>query len=164
MLAGLDEGIRSATDDRLRRSLQQEFNAIAAELKRQEGTLRDYLQQTGLRRDSTRVQVTGFGRSEAQKAVHGAKKALTNAEGHPIIEVNRVTIKGEPGTITQIMRKNGGIDRNYYDASGRQIKQISNNDHGSPKMHPYGEHEEHAHDYIWDDDAVIDRPRRELTA
>lgn len=57
----------------------------------------------------------------------------------------------------------GGIDRNYYDSAGRQFKQISNNDHGKPQMHPFGAHGEHAHDYVWDEDGkLIDRPMREL--
>lgn len=43
-------------------------------------------------------------------------------------------------------------DRNYYDESGKQKKQISNNDHG-----------EHAHDYIYDENGqLVDRPIREL--
>lgn len=90
--------------------------------------------------------------------------ALKNAAGKDIINVDHVKLTGEPNSITQIQRKNGGIDRNYYDSSGRQIKQISNHDHGQRKQHPYGNNGEHAHDYIYDDSGKLcSRPTRELT-
>ena len=64
-----------------------------------------------------------------------AQSTLKNADGKDIISVNHVELTGKPNSITQIQRKNGGIDRNYYDSSGRQIKQISNHNHGQPKHH-----------------------------
>lgn len=88
---------------------------------------------------------------------------LTNAVGMRIKEVMHVELFGEPNSITQITNKKGGIDRNYYDATGRQNKQISNNDHGSRKKHNYGKHGEHAHDYIYDNSGrLINRQKREL--
>ena len=54
-----------------------------------------------------------------------------------------------PYAVTERVTRNGGIDRNYYDKDGRQYKQISNNDHGNPKRHPFGKHGEHAHDYVY---------------
>lgn len=88
---------------------------------------------------------------------------LKNANGQSIIKVEKTELTGEPNTITQVTNAKGGIDRNYYDESGRQSKQISNNDHGRPKGHDYGEHGEHAHDYIYDDsNKLIGRPTREL--
>lgn len=81
-----------------------------------------------------------------------------------IIEVEQTKLIEEPNSVTQITNKHGGIDRNYYDETGRQIKQISNNNHGNPKTHNYGEHGEHAHDYIYDDSGKLTgRPIRELT-
>ena len=119
-LAGLDEGIRSATDDRLRRSLQQEFNATAAKLKRQEGTLRDYLQQTGLRRDSTRVQVAGFGRSEAQKAVHAARKSGIIKTGR---DAMRVGVEIDEFTPCLIERATGQVVQTQYaQATAKELK------------------------------------------
>ena len=89
---------------------------------------------------------------------------MKNAAGKDIISVTHVELMGEPNSITQIQRKNGGIDRNYYDSKGRQIKQISNNDHGQPQCHPYGKNGEHAHDYVYDETGKLcDRPARELT-
>lgn len=89
---------------------------------------------------------------------------LKNAAGHEIIKVEKTDITGEPGSITQYVARKGGIDRNYYGDDGRQYKQITNNDHGQPKKHPYGKHGEHVHDYIYDKTGkLIDRPARELT-
>ena len=63
-----------------------------------------------------------------------------------------------------ITNAKGGIDRNYYGADGRQIKQISNNDHGHKAESDFGLHGEHAHDYIYGADGkLIGRPVRELT-
>lgn len=88
---------------------------------------------------------------------------LKNAAGQDIIEVKRVTLTENPNSITQLISKKGGIERNYYDENGRQYKQISNNDHGNAKRHPYGNKGEHAHDYVYKDDKLIGRPTRELT-
>lgn len=97
----------------------------------------------------------------AQVKKHGT---LKNAAGKDIISVVHVELKGQPNSITQIKRKNGGIERNYYDGKGRQSKQISNNDHGQPNRHPYGKNGEHAHDYIYDENGnLCSRPARELT-
>lgn len=93
------------------------------------------------------------------------QKTVTNSAGETVREVTAVKLTGEhPNAITQIVRKNGGIDRNFYDDSGRQIKQISNNNHNKPGKHPYGKEGEHAHDYIYNKDGkLIGRPTRELT-
>lgn len=89
---------------------------------------------------------------------------LKNAAGQSIIKVASTSLTGKPNSITQVTNRKGGIDRNYYDDMGRQTKQISNSDHGHPKSHKYGEHGEHAHDYIYDDDGkLIGRPIRELS-
>ena len=80
---------------------------------------------------------------------------LKNAAGKDIIEVKRVTLTGNPNSITQLTGNKGGIERNYYDENGRQYKQISNNDHGNAKRHPYGNKGEHAHDYVYKDDKLI---------
>nr|WP_296083921.1 phage minor capsid protein [uncultured Blautia sp.] len=88
---------------------------------------------------------------------------LKNAAGQDIIKVKRTTLTGTPNSITQLTSKKGGIERNYYDENGRQYKQISNYNHGNAKMHPYGKNGEHAHDYVYEDGKLIDRPTRELT-
>lgn len=80
-----------------------------------------------------------------------------------IIRVQKVSLKGEPYAVTERMNRNGGIDRNYYDANGMQYLQITNNDHGQPKAHPFGKHGEHAHDYKYVDGVLLRGKARELT-
>lgn len=92
-----------------------------------------------------------------------AEKPLKNAAGHDIIKAKKTTKTGKPNTIVQIVNKKGGIDRNYYDGAGNWVKQITNNDHGQPKNHPYGKHGEHAHDITVNSDGSVSRTVRELT-
>lgn len=88
---------------------------------------------------------------------------LKNAIGKDIITVQHVDLYGEPNSITQVVRKNGGIDRNYYGNDGRQTKQVSNHNHGQPEKHPYGKNGEHVHDYVYDDSGnLISREPRNL--
>ena len=74
-------------------------------------------------------------------------QTVTNAAGQTVKVVEHIELYGEPNSITQKQNAEGGIDRNYYGADGKQIKQISNNDHGNPTLHPFGKSGEHAHDY-----------------
>lgn len=93
------------------------------------------------------------------------KQLLTNAVGREIIKVEQTKIKGFPNVITQVVSAKGGISRNYYDSSGRQIKQISNNGHGHKKEEEFGMHGEHAHDYIYDENGkLLERRLRELNS
>ena len=92
-----------------------------------------------------------------------AENPLKNAAGHGIIKAKKSKTRATPNSIIQIEGPRGGISRNYYDASGIWFKQITDNDHGNPKKHPWGKHGEHAHDIIWEDDEIIGRPTRELT-
>ena len=92
------------------------------------------------------------------------KSDLKNANDNHIIKVSKTTLEAEPNSITQVTNRKGGVDRNYYDENGNQAKQISNHDHGQPDRHPFGEHGEHAHDYIYDaNGTLVNRPARELT-
>lgn len=87
-----------------------------------------------------------------------------NANGKEVMIVEHTSIVGNPSSITQKESSKGGIERNYYNESGKQFKQIANNNHGNKKQHPYGINGEHAHDYIYDKNGkLIDRPTRELT-
>jgi hypothetical protein len=124
-----------------------------------------FSEAAGLRTENERLQESGFGRSEAAQATAAAKHPiLTNAAGAPIITVSKTTITGAPNTITQTVSKKGGITRNYYDASGNQAKQISNNSHGHKVESAFGMNGEHAHDYVIDPDGVPRHgPARELT-
>lgn len=126
--------------------------------------LDDFVKQTGLQKQYERSRVVGFSKSQAQKAVQSGKKLLTNANGDTILKVNRTEIAFAPNSITQVINAKGGIDRNYYGSDGKQTKQISNNNHDNPKMHPFGVNGEHAHDYIVNTNGIpIHQKARELT-
>ena len=108
-----------------------------------------------LKRDYAREKIYGVGK---------AKKGLTNAVGKPIIEVKKTSITGEPNSITQKVNAKGGVDRNYYDENGNQVKQVSNNSHGHKAEGKLGEHGEHAHDYHFDENGINQHDKaRELT-
>ena len=91
-------------------------------------------------------------------------KDLNIKPKNDIIKVTKVTLLANPNSITDYHRGKNGIDRNYYDENGRLYKQITNDNHGNAKNHPYGKHGEHAHDFIYDEKGkLIARPVRELT-
>lgn len=143
----------------------QDTAQAAVKLAKKRAAAKQFCREAGVRPDTFRQQVAGFGRSQAAKATAQAKNSiLTNAAGQTIIKVKKSTIKGPKNGITQVVNAKGGIDRNYYGADGRQVKQISNNDHGHKVESGFGLHGEHAHDYIYDADGkLIGRPVRELT-
>ena len=80
---------------------------------------------------------------------------LKNAAGNVIIPVKKVTLNGPANGITEYTNKRGAKDRNYYDASGRQYLQISNTDHGHKAERHFGNHGEHAHDYVMDENGNL---------
>lgn len=59
----------------------------------------------------------------------------------------------------------GKVDiRTYYDSRGFKHREIHTNDHGNQKQHPFGNHGEHAHIYVWDADGTLNiRAVRNLT-
>lgn len=136
----------------------------AAKLRRWQDTQQGFLSQTGLKRQSGREQVAGWGRSQTSLAKAEAKHiTLTNAAGQRIIKMGRTMPRDIPGSITQVESIKGGISRNYYGQNGQWSKQVTNNNHGNQRKHPYGKNGEHAHDIVWKDGKIIDRPARELT-
>ena len=89
---------------------------------------------------------------------------IYNAAGKPVKIVSSNSLYGEPNSITQVVHKKGGIERNYFDDQGKQISQVCNNDHDKPKAHPFGEHGEHGHTYTRDKDGKpVHGEPRELT-
>ncbi|MEG0339204.1 MAG: phage minor capsid protein [Oscillospiraceae bacterium] len=146
-LVGFDEAIKNGL-----KVAQIDFNMYSVSLKHQKADIADFLQQTGLLNDKSRTQVLNFNHSIATKSVWSVKRnVLTNSVGDEIIKINRTNVKALPNSITQKTNNKGGIDRNYYDKRGMQIKQISNNDHGHKLESTIGTHGEHAHDYWWDE-------------
>ena len=144
----------------------QEIILAKAKYQGQMQTYKDFSEKMKLPEQKARIMQDGLKgkfmptKAELEKI---APPTLKNAAGQDIIEAKRTTLTGTPNSITQLTSKRGGIERNYYDENGKQYKQISNNNHGNAKMHPYGKNGEHAHDYVYEDGKLIDRPTRELT-
>lgn len=144
----------------------QEIILAKAKYQGQMQTYKDFSEKMKLPEQKARIMQDGLKgkfmptKAELEKI---APPTLKNAAGQDIIEVKRTTLTGTPNSITQLTSKRGGIERNYYDENGKQYKQISNNNHGNAKMHPYGKNGEHAHDYVYEDGKLIDSPTRELT-
>lgn len=65
----------------LKEAATADYQATAAKLKAAEKDLQTFCNQTGQDRDRFREQVLGFSRSEAQKAVHAAKKSGLTSGG-----------------------------------------------------------------------------------
>lgn len=60
---------------------------------------------------------------------------------------NSLPYKG-PKKGSLVLRENGKIkQRRYYDNKGKPKKDMDYNDHGNPKMHPWGPHR---HKFRWD--------------
>lgn len=75
------ESIKNAPDDATRAAAQNYYNRNAVKLKDAEKQLRDFCNQTGQWNDKFRTQVSGFGRSEAQKAIWTNKKFQKQSTG-----------------------------------------------------------------------------------
>lgn len=71
-LAGYDEAIKNA-DKQTSAAIQADFERASVKLKQQEAIYKDFANQTGLSRQTDRIQVSGFDRSVSQKAVQANK-------------------------------------------------------------------------------------------
>lgn len=69
-LVSYDEATKNGVD------MQAEFSRASLLLKKQEAMLKDFVNKTGLRRDTVREQKLKFGKSTAQKAVQAYKHQL----------------------------------------------------------------------------------------
>lgn len=153
-----------------------EASAKIAEWNRRQ---KDFLEQTGLKADGTRVAV-GKGSTPKetervallkQKEIEKYSQYRYNKNGTIVVtddwtkkEHPKVSAEYKPYAVVDVLSQKGKqTDRMYYDADGRQLRQVSTGAHGNPKRHPYGRNGEHAHDIIWKDGKIVDRPARELT-
>lgn len=95
-LAGYNAGIKATDSESLKEELQRAFNRKSVVLKKQEAALKDFCNQTGLRRDRAREQVSAhfdsdkgktvaFDKSVSQKAVWANKQELKFREEKRII-------------------------------------------------------------------------------
>ena len=136
---------------------------ISAKIKQKTAEYRNFCKTCGVPASTSRLRYE-CGTSDLRKTK--AWKSFDNlvkVSKIDIINVEKTSLYERPNSITQEILKSGGVNRNFYDDEGKQIKQISNHNHGNAKHHPFGEKGEHAHDYIWKDGELIGRPARELT-
>ena len=152
--------------------------ATSVRLKQARQELNAFTRATGSRNDSSRTSVSGFGRSQASKATAVARREIEkysayhyNKDGTVFVTDDRtpaahprIHAAYKPFAVVDTLSRNGKQhDRTFYDSDGRMTRQISNGPHGNPKKHPFGQHGEHAHDILWKDGVIVDRPVRELT-
>ena len=153
---------------------EEKLRIDQTKLRMQNANYKRFSEAAGLRTQRERVQVAGFGRkeaAEAQKAVAKYSKVRYNKDGTVVVTDDwtgkshpHLSPTYTPNAVVDTLSQNGRQhDRSFYDANGRQVKQISNGPHGNPKRHPYGQQGEHAHDIIWEDGKIVDRPVREIT-
>ena len=153
---------------------EEKLRIDQTKLRMQNANYKKFSDAAGLRTQRERVQVAGFGRkeaAEAQKAVAKYSKVRYNKDGTVVVTDDwtgkshpHLSPTYTPNAVVDTLSQNGRQhDRSFYDANGRQVKQISNGPHGNPKRHPYGQQGEHAHDIIWEDGKIVDRPVREIT-
>ena len=146
----------------------------AAKVKEWQDRQADFLRQTGLKRQTDREQIANYVRKEAGAARHELAKYERyryNKDG-TIVVTDDWTGKDRPhlpasyrphAVVDTVSRGGEQRDRMYYDAKGRQARQINNGPHANPKKHPFGEHGEHAHDIQWERGEIIGRAVRELS-
>lgn len=152
--------------------------AAAAKLRAARKNLKDFVQATGGRNNSARTSVSGFGRSQASKATAVARKEIEKYSAYHYNKNGTIAVTDDrtgqahpktnatykPFAVVDTLSQQGKQhDRTFYDAEGRMIRQVSNGPHGNPQKHSFGQHGEHAHDILWEDGVIIERPVRELT-
>lgn len=124
-LAGLDGGIKAAPDEAVKNALQQDFDSVAARLKRQEAALKDFTRQAGLALDTSRVQVQGFGRSTSAKAVWAAKRGRTAdivVQGHTLYAVTDKAIQAVPKPFFKAL--SDGMNRKAQDYAREILRNV----------------------------------------
>lgn len=71
-----------------------------------------------------------------------------------VIEKGSVPLKGEPDTVVDAYLNKKGFKRVFYGEDGRIMEELHPSDHKNKKDHPYGNHGEHMHDYIWFEERI----------
>ena len=144
-------------------ALDDDTTEISAKIKQKTAEYRDFCKTCGVPASTSRLRyecgTSDLRKTKAWKSFDNIVKVSKN----DIINVEKTSLYERSNSITQEILKSGGVNRNYYDNEGKQIKQISNHNHGNAKHHPFGERGEHVHDYIWEAGKLIGRPARELT-
>lgn len=159
---------------------KEAFKESAVKLKQKEAKLEHYVgSKNHLHRRKDREQVVGFDKRMSANAV-AAKKYVDkygavryNKDGTVVVTDNwkdrsHVSMPKEyrENAIIDAREVKGNheqINRTFYNAEGKMYRQTHSGYHSNPKQHPYGKNGEHAHDYIWKDDRIVNRNTRELT-
>lgn len=97
---------------------QEGFSAAATRLKQREQKLRDFTAETGRSIKRDRVQVPGFGRSQASKAAAAAKAPVIPPAKPPIAHTLKSGIiesKSPNKTFDDLLRHQSGMDDRYAD-------------------------------------------------
>lgn len=151
----------------------QDTYESAAKVKQWQDAQKDFVRQTGIKRQSAREQIAGYEQREAAQsraALAKYAKYRYNKDG-TIIPTDDWTGRGHtsipttyrPHAVVDTVSRNGKQrDRVIYGPDGKMVTQIHGGGHGNPKRHPYGESGEHGHRVVWEDDKIIGRPEFEL--
>lgn len=151
----------------------------SAKIKHWQETEKDFLKQTGLKKQSGRSQVGNYGRSDAAKTAWGNRKEIEkyskihyNKDGTVVVTDNwadkeKISIPSsyKPNAVVDtVSGKNKQRDRTIYDENGKILKQVHGGNHNNPKTHPYGLYGEHVHDFTWiDNGRRAEKTSRNLT-
>lgn len=127
-----------------------------------------FCEKAGLKQNLNMLYVKGYKRDFAYikqnsveyPAVSGKIVPVKTRHGHKSNPRN-----GTPNSIIEHLDPNGMVDvRTHYDSNGEKDWELHTSDHGNPKMHPFGEHGEHVHEYSWNDDGRLrSKQERDLT-
>lgn len=145
---------------------EQAFKAIdfpadeaTAKVKQWQGIQRDFIKQTGLKRQYDREQI-------GKVVVNTGSSGIIKSSENTIITGRKAApMRSEPNSIIDHVGKGAKIKaRSFYNENGFKIKEINTNNHYNPKTHPYGKYGEHVHDIMWDKEGkFIERTTRDLT-
>lgn len=144
---------------------QDKLRTNQIKLRRLDEEYQRFSKSAGLKTQSEREWVAGFGKKQAvdyRKTVAKYSAVHYNKDG-TIVVTDDWKSKGKvsppkkflPNAVleTQTAYKNGSIqiDRTLYDESGIMKTQIHSGSHNRPDLHKRGKYGEHAHDYVWDE-------------
>lgn len=155
------EGVNSATEEATRAAAQEEFDRSARYLKNNEAKLKDFCRQTGQDRDRFREQVLGFGRSEAQKAVHAAQQddsSIKETMGKAVAAMKNKLTKNQKngiinlGEVENYGKKHAKNIRAYLQNAPKDIQKVWNI--CSPYFHNLGYIQSGASNYSYRRDGV----------
>lgn len=175
---GLKAGLDAATAPADRAELQAAYQKKAAKLTEQNKAYDAYCKENDLKPLRERLQIAGWDRKQAAQAAAAGRKEVEkyskyhyNGDG-TISVTDDWTGRSHPhlpdtykpyAVIDTVSQGGKQRDRMLYGPDARQVLQINGGAHGNLKKHPFGQHGEHAHDVIWDEDRIISREPRELT-